>query len=274
VATYAIGDVQGCFNQLEQLLQRIDFDPATDRLRFAGDLVNRGPRSLDVLRFVRSLGECAISVLGNHDLHLLAAAHGLRKPSKDDTLDEILQAPDREELLNWLRQLPMMHENPQSGLALVHAGFSPQWSLDDARLCARELESAIRGPRLRSFLKHMYGNSPKRWDDGLKGTDRLRYITNAFTRMRYCHKDGTLDFSEKKPPGQQSKGLRPWFAVPHRRNTDVPIAFGHWATLQTTQPLDPIHNVHHLDTGCVWGGTLSALREDDGTMFSVPGWRA
>jgi len=271
MATYAIGDVQGCFEQLQQLLKHIGFDPAADRLRFAGDLVNRGPRSLDVLRFVRALGDSAISVLGNHDLHLLATAKGERRVSKGDTFGEILQAPDCEELLDWLRRRPLMHENPESGLVLVHAGLSPQWSLERARHCARELEEVIRGPRLKSFLKHMYGNEPRRWDGDLTGHARLRYITNAFTRMRYCTPDGTLDFSEKNPPGRQSAELLPWFAVPQRRNRGVPVVFGHWATLQIEHELDPAFGVHHIDTGCVWGGPLSALREDDGMMFSVPG---
>lgn len=274
MASYAIGDVQGCFKQLKQLLKHIDFDPSTDRLRFAGDLVNRGPRSLDVLRFVRGLGNRAVSVLGNHDLHLLATANGVRKPSKADTLDEILQAPDCGELLDWLRQQPLMHENPKSGLVLVHAGLSPQWSLSVARGCARELEAVIQGPRLRPFLKNMYGNEPRRWDDNLDGHERLRYITNAFTRMRYCKPDGSLDFNEKKPPGRQAKGLLPWFAVPQRRARKVPVVFGHWATLQVEQAVDRAFGVHHIDTGCVWGGTLSALREDDGMMFRVPGWHA
>lgn len=271
MATYAIGDVQGCFEQLEQLLKRIRFDPVNDRLRFAGDLVNRGPRSLDVLRFVHALGDSAISVLGNHDLHLLATANGRRSAAKGDTLDEILAAPDCAQLLDWLRHLPLMHENPDSGLVLVHAGLSPQWTLDMARQCARELEAVIQGPRLDSFLKHMYGNEPLRWNDDLKGYKRLRYITNAFTRMRYCRADGSLDFGEKRPPGRQREGLLPWFAVPQRRSRDAAIVFGHWATLQIEQKLDPVFGVHHIDTGCVWGGPLSALREEDGKMFCVPG---
>lgn len=271
MATYAIGDVQGCFKQLKQLLKHINFDPSADRLRFAGDLINRGPRSLEVLRFVRDLGDSATSVLGNHDLHLLAVANGHRKASKSDTLQDILEAEDCDELLAWLQRLPLMHENPSSGLVMVHAGLSPQWSLETARACARELEAVIQGPKLQGFLKHMYGTEPLRWEKNLKGYDRLRYITNAFTRMRYCRKDGSLDFQEKKPPGRQAKGLLPWFAVPGRRNLGVPIVFGHWATLQIEKDLDPGYDVHHVDTGCVWGGTLTALREDDGQVFSVPG---
>ena len=167
-----------------------------------------------------------------------------------------------------------MHENPRSGHVLVHAGLAPQWSLDVARQCARELEQVIRGPQLKSFIKHMYGDEPRRWRDGLSGHARMRYITNVFTRMRYCTTDGSLEFGEKNPPGRQAAGLLPWFAVPCRRNKGVPIVFGHWATLQIENALDPAFGVHHVDTGCVWGGPLSALREDDGVMFSVPGWRA
>jgi len=271
MASYAIGDVQGCHDQLLALLDRIDFDPARDRLRFAGDLVNRGPRSADVLRFVIGLGERAQSVLGNHDLHLLAAAHGLRRPSKGDTLGEVLAAPDRERLLDWLRRRPLLDEDPASGNVLVHAGLAPGWDLATARACARELEQVLRGDALADFLAHMYGDEPRRWRDDLEGFARLRYITNAFTRMRYCSRDGALDFDEKRPPGRQPRSLLPWFAVPGRRSRGVPIVFGHWATLELAEPLDPAHGVHHVDTGCVWGGTLTALREDDATRFSVPG---
>jgi len=273
MASYAIGDVQGCHDQLLALLEHIGFDPRGDRLRFAGDLVNRGPRSLDVLRFVRGLGASAESVLGNHDLHLLAAAHGLRKPSRGDTLGEVLDAPDRDDLLEWLRNRPLLHEDPDSGNVLVHAGIPPAWDLPTARACARELEAALRGASLHRFLTKMYGNEPRRWHDDLKGADRLRYITNAFTRMRYCDRRGRLDFAEKRPPGQQDKTLTPWFAVPDRKIQDTRIVFGHWATLQAVQPIEPAHRVSHVDTGCVWGGSLTALREDDGEIFSVPGWK-
>jgi bis(5'-nucleosyl)-tetraphosphatase (symmetrical) len=272
MATYAIGDVQGCFEQLQQLLEHINFDQSVDRLRFVGDLVNRGPQSLAVLRFVYALGDRAITVLGNHDLHLLATIHGVRKPSKGDTLTQILDAPDRDELFEWLRRQPLMHEHPLSGRIVVHAGVSPQWSLETARNCARELEAVLQGPQLLSFLKQMYGNEPRRWDDDLDGYDRLRYITNAFTRMRYCKLDGSLDFDEKNSPGRQAKTLRPWFEVEQQRDPQVPVVFGHWATLQIEQAIDAVHGVHHIDTGCVWGGPLSALREDDMVMFSVPGW--
>ncbi len=271
MASYVIGDVQGCHDQLLDLLEHIAFDPDQDRLRFAGDLVNRGPRSLDVLRFVRGLGSAAESVLGNHDLHLLAAAHGMRGPTKGDTLEEILLAPDRDDLLEWLRQRPMMHEDSPTDLVLVHAGLPPAWDLDTARACARELEAVLASDRLPEFLAHMYGNEPRRWSPELTGWKRLRYITNAFTRLRYCDARGRLDFSDKRAPGQQDPRLVPWFAAPQRRNRDVAIVFGHWATLCMAQPLDPGWGVLHVDSGCVWGGSLTALREDDLSWFSVPG---
>jgi len=273
MATYTIGDVQGCHDELMALLDELRFDPARDRLRFVGDLVNRGPASLQVLRFVHNLRDCADSVLGNHDLHLLAAAHGLRKPTAGDTLSSVLEAEDRDELLDWLRRRPMMIEDPVTGSVVVHAGLAPQWDLPTARACARELESALGGDALVDFLRHMYGDEPRRWRPHLQGFDRLRYITNAFTRMRYCDQRGAFDFSDSRPPGRQDSGLTPWFAVPERRTRDTPIVFGHWATLQLLQPLDPSHGVYHLDSGCVWGGTLSARREEDGQVFSVPGWQ-
>lgn len=272
MATYTIGDVQGCHEQLLALLDELRFDPAHDRLRFVGDLVNRGPASLAVLRFVHGLRDCADSVLGNHDLHLLAAAHGLRKPAKSDTLGEVLEAEDCDELLAWLRRRPLLIEDSRSGAVVVHAGIAPQWDLATARACARELEQTLRGDGLAEFLAHMYGDEPRGWQPELQGFERLRYITNVFTRMRYCDPRGDLDFSDSRPPGRQGDGLTPWFAVPGRRSRGTPIVFGHWATLQLLQPLDPAHGVYHLDSGCVWGGRLSARREEDGRVFSVPGW--
>ena len=274
MAVYTIGDVQGCHARLLALLDHIAFDPDRDRLRFAGDLVNRGPDSLAVLRFVRGLGDRAVTVLGNHDLHLLAAAHGLRKPTRGDTLEAILEAPDRDDLLDWLRHCPLLDENPASGFVLVHAGLPPAWDLHTARACARELEAVLRGPRLGKFLARMYGNEPRAWSPDLEGHDRLRYITNAFTRLRYVDRRGRMDFGEKRPPGQQAQGLVPWFAARKRRSRGTPIVFGHWATLQIDTPVDPAHGVWHVDTGCVWGGSLTALREDDRRLFSVPGLTA
>jgi bis(5'-nucleosyl)-tetraphosphatase (symmetrical) len=271
LATYTVGDVQGCLTQLEALLEQLDFDPARDRLRFAGDLVNRGPRSLEVLRLVRGLGDAVETVLGNHDLHLLAAVHDRRQPSRGDTLEAVLDAPDRDLLIDWLRHRPLLHESPGSGLVLVHAGLPPAWDLETARACARELEAVLASDRLSTFLGHMYGNTPRCWSDDLDGWERLRFITNAFTRLRYCDARGCLDLRAKQPPGRQAAGLLPWFAVPGRRSRGVPIVFGHWATLQLETPLDPSHGVWHVDTGCVWGGPLTALREDDMTLHTVPG---
>jgi bis(5'-nucleosyl)-tetraphosphatase (symmetrical) len=271
LATYTIGDVQGCLARLEALLEQLGFDPACDRLRFAGDLVNRGPQSLEVLRFVRGLGDAAEAVLGNHDLHLLAAVHGARRPSRGDTLQSILGAPDRDALIDWLRHRPLLHESAGRGLVLVHAGLPPAWDLEAARGCARELEAVLASDRLPEFLSHMYGNEPRCWSDDLDGWERLRFITNAFTRLRYCDARGCLDFREKNPPGRQAAGLVPWFAVPERRSRGTPVVFGHWATLQLEVPLDPAHGVWHVDTGCVWGGALTALCEEDMTLHTVPG---
>ena len=274
MTSWVIGDVQGCHARLMALLEHVDFDPERDRLRFVGDLVNRGPESLEVLRFVRGLGERAETVLGNHDLHLLAAAHGHRAPARGDTLGAVLKAPDRDELLDWLRRRPLLHECTDSALAVVHAGLPPAWDLDTARACARELEAVLAGDGLDDFLAHMYGNEPRCWSHDLRGHARLRFITNAFTRLRYCDADGCLVFAEKRPPGRQAHGLRPWFAAPGRRSRGARIVFGHWATLQLETPLDPRHGVWHVDTGCVWGGPLTALREDDLTVHQVPGLEA
>jgi len=272
VPTYAIGDVQGCYDELQALLALIEFDQAKDELWFAGDLVNRGPRSLDTLRFVRALGERAITVLGNHDLHLVAAARGYRKPSRRDTLAPILEAPDAVQLIDWVRHLPVMHE--ARGLVLVHAGLPPPWSVDTARACARELETTLRDDaRLEPYLQSMYGDEPSHWSAQLQGQARLRYITNAFTRLRYVDRQGTLDFHEKRPPGEQSATLTPWFQAPGRGTREQRILFGHWATLQLRTPVDPVHRVHPLDHGCVWGGALCALRLQDREMFTVPGWQ-
>ncbi|UCE90251.1 MAG: symmetrical bis(5'-nucleosyl)-tetraphosphatase [Pseudomonadota bacterium] len=254
---YAIGDIQGCYYEFRQLLDHIGFDAAHDALWLAGDLVNRGPDSLKTLRFVRSLGERVISVLGNHDLNLLAVAEGLRK-DKDHSLHELLAAPDRDELLHWLRHRPLMHHDASLNFTLVHAGLPPQWDLDRALACARELEETLRGETYHAFLTEMYGNQPKRWSRKLAGHDRLRFICNCFTRLRYCSVDGALDLKAKGPPGSQPAGIQPWFTVPGRKSEALRIVFGHWSTLGPRN--DP--GVYPLDTGCVWGGQLTALRLD------------
>ncbi len=269
MATYAIGDVQGCFEELQRLLAAVRFDPAMDRLWFAGDLVNRGPDSLAVLRFVRSLDDRVISVLGNHDLHLLACAWGGRRPHRHDTFAEILNAADREPLLQWLRHRPMLHYDAARNTLLVHAGLPPQWSVHDALARAAELEQALRGGRCTEFLRDMYGNEPDKWSSELAGNDRLRFITNCLTRMRYCTRRGRVDLEPKGPPGTQAGKLLPWYAVPGRASRGTRVLFGHWATLHLAPARTSDHNVVGLDTGCVWGGELTAMRLDDGRLFCV-----
>ncbi len=273
MATYAIGDVQGCHAELERLLERLDLDAARDRLWMVGDLVNRGPRSLETLRLVRRLGDAATVVLGNHDLHLLAVAAGAREPRRKDTLDAVLGAPDRDELLAWLRHRPLVVRDREAGRLMVHAGLPPPWDADEADSCARELEAVLRGPDHEAFFHTMYGDHPARWDPALAGAERLRYITNALTRMRYVDAAGALDLDEKGPPGTQSDGLVPWYTHPQRRSRDVKVVFGHWAALQRDAPLDPSHGVVHVDMGCVWGGSLRAVRLEDGAVLEVPGRR-
>ena len=264
MSIYAIGDVQGCHAALVRLLQRLHFDQARDRLWFAGDLVNRGPESLQTLRLVRSLGTAAVCVLGNHDLHLLARAQGGRA-GRLDTLDELLAAPDSAELLDWLRQRPLMHE--ADGWVLAHAGIAPVWTLAEARRAARLIESTLRGSDYRAFLAAMYGDEPRQWSPDLEGIERLRFAINAFTRMRYCSDDGALEFRAKGRPGTQAPGLQPWFALPSRTPIDADIVFGHWSTLG--QVHWPEHRVWGLDTGAVWGGRLTALDIGKRELISV-----
>jgi bis(5'-nucleosyl)-tetraphosphatase (symmetrical) len=259
MAVFAVGDIQGCHDDLMRLLERIHFDAAEDRLWFAGDLVNRGPASLAVLRFVKGLGEGAVSVLGNHDLHLLAVAAGTHSLRKNDTLDEILAAPDRDELLEWLRHRPLLHHDAALGYTLVHAGLPPQWDLRQAETCAHELEAVLRGLKHMDFFRHMYGDEPKRWDPKLSGMDRLRFIVNCFTRLRFVGPKGELDLNTKGAPGTQSRGYLPWYEVPDRKSEGLHILFGHWSTVGEIQAS---HQALGLDTGCVWGGRLSAFRLD------------
>ena len=271
MATYAIGDIQGCYQELVALLDKINFDPASDQLWFTGDLVNRGPQSLEVLRFVKQLGDKTIVVLGNHDLHLLAVDFDPANKHSKDTLDAILTAPDSNELLEWLRTQPLFHNNKELGFTLIHAGLPPQWSIDQAAELAREVEDVLKANTFNEFLEHMYGDQPDRWSDTLKGWDRIRFITNAYTRLRYCDESGRCALNEKGPPGTQASPYQPWFAVPSRRSKNEKIIFGHWSTvhLGNIKKFQEF-NVYPLDTGCLWGETLTALRLNDEKRFSVP----
>lgn len=261
MARYAIGDVQGCSDELIELIGRIGFDPAHDRLWFVGDLVNRGPKSLEVLRTVRALGDAAVVVLGNHDLHLLAVAEGVARKRSDDTLDEVLAAPERDELLAWLRGRPLMHV--EDAWAMVHAGLLPEWTVPQAQALAGEVERALRGPGYREFLAHMYGSTPVAWDDALAGWERLRLIVNAMTRIRFMSSAGHMELKNKSaaPP----PGFAAWYDARPQRDEPA-LVCGHWSTLGLK--LD--HRVAMLDTGCVWGGALTALRLEDRWLVQVP----
>ncbi|MBI3376115.1 MAG: symmetrical bis(5'-nucleosyl)-tetraphosphatase [Betaproteobacteria bacterium] len=261
MATYAIGDVQGCYDELRLLLAKIAYEPARDRLWFVGDLVNRGPKSLEVLRFVRSLGDCAITVLGNHDLHLIAFAEGFWKKRADDTLDAVIAAPDGRQLVEWLRARALIYV--EGGYTLVHAGLLPGWSIERARTLAREVEHALAAPGYREFLAHMYGSRPDRWDDSLAGWDRLRAIVNVMTRMRFCTRNDEIEVRSKgaKPP----KGFRPWFDL-RPAGEESTLICGHWSALG----LKVAEHALLIDTGCVWGGTLTAVRLEDREIIQVP----
>jgi bis(5'-nucleosyl)-tetraphosphatase (symmetrical) len=258
MALYLIGDVQGCDEALARLLDDIGFSPSRDHLVLLGDLVNRGPDSLAVLRRVKSLDGAAQTVLGNHDLHLLGVSQGARRPGRKDTLAALLAAPDREPLLDWLRRQPMALHRCLGGteLLMVHAGVLPQWNLADALALAAELESVLRGPAWGEFLHEMYGNEPAQWRDSLTGTARLRVIVNALTRLRFCSVEGVMEFETKDGASAAPEGYLPWFDVPGRRSADVAVACGHWSTLGWVSRPDLIA----ADTGCVWGGCLSAVR--------------
>ena len=258
MAVYAIGDVQGCDQELDELLQRLKFSPDRDRAWFVGDLVNRGPDSLKVLRRVRALGAAAIVVLGNHDLHLLAVADGAADLRRGDTLTQVLDAPDREALLDWLANQPLMHVDASLKLALLHAGLVPEWDIPMAMACARELENSLRR-QPRTLFASLYGDQPDRWDPALKGAERLRFITNCFTRLRCLDDGGKLALNAKQSPKKAvAAGLVPWFDAKGARWRGTQIIFGHWSTLGFYRSTDVIG----LDTGCVWGGALTALRVD------------
>ncbi|MEQ1814571.1 MAG: symmetrical bis(5'-nucleosyl)-tetraphosphatase [Candidatus Nitrotoga sp.] len=264
MAIYAIGDIQGCCTELEKLLAQIRFNPAADRLWFVGDLVNRGPDSLSVLRLVKTLGNAAITVLGNHDLHLLAVAAGIEKIHRSDTLQEILNAPDRDALLTWLRAQRLIYA--ENKFVLVHAGLLPGWTVAQAQQLASEVETELHGQNYINFLQHMYGNRPRVWRNNLSSFDRLRVITNAFTRMRICTAAGEMELKFKAEPQNIPAGYYPWFDVPGRANADAIIICGHWSALG----LKITPNVIALDTGCLWGGALTAIRLEDRKVFQVP----
>lgn len=263
MATLAVGDIQGCYDRFLALLKRAHFRPAQDRLWLVGDLVNRGPKSLEVLRYVRDLGDRAVTVLGNHDLHLVALAYGHGRPRQDDTLDRVLAARDLGELVDWLRQRPLLHR--EGDRILVHAGLLPQWSPAQAQRLAREVEQALRDPSHAGFIAAMYGSKPERWNDELAGNDRLRVIVNAMTRMRFCTAQGAMEFHSKGNPTAPPKGYLPWFQVPRRRSARTCVICGHWSALGLC--LTP--RLIALDTGCVWGGKLSAVRLEDGKVYQV-----
>jgi bis(5'-nucleosyl)-tetraphosphatase (symmetrical) len=263
MATFAIGDVQGCFEELDSLLGEVGFSRSRDRLWFVGDLVNRGPRSLEVLRFVKALGDRAVVVQGNHDLHLLTHAAGHAKRRDDDTFDDVLASPDRDELLDWLRFRPMLHVEDE--YLMVHAGLLPSWSVAQAQDLAAEVEAELRARRYRLFLAELYGSRPDAWDGSLRGMDRLRVIVNAMTRMRFCSADGAMELRVKGEVEQAPPGFMPWFEVPGRKTRGVPVICGHWSALGLKLKRDLLA----LDTACVWGGALTAVRLEDRRLYQV-----
>lgn len=264
MATYAIGDIQGCFQQFQTLLAHIQFDADEDTLWFTGDLVNRGQQSLETLRFIKALGEKHKTVLGNHDLHLLAVAYGSKPSNPHDTLHTILQAPDRDEIIDWLRRRPLLYYNNE--FVITHAGLAPSWDLKKAAELAKEVELTLQANDPTLFLKQMYGNQPDYWDNNLSGVARLRSIINYLTRMRFCYPDGRLNLFYKGTLKEKPAELIPWFEVPNRVNSHLKLIFGHWAALGGHAS---VPNVYPLDTGCVWGNALTALRLDDEKKFSV-----
>ena len=263
MATYAIGDIQGCYHSFQHLLERIDFNFSRDRLWLVGDIINRGSGSLETLRWIYRHQSAVTMVLGNHDLHALAVAEGFVFQHKHDTLQSILAAPDRAELLHWLRHQPMLHA--ADGYLMVHAGLLPQWDVGQALALGAEVESALRDESYRDFLAHMYGNQPAGWDESLRGMDRLRLITNAMTRLRACTVDGQMDFRFKGELDDMPAGLMPWFEVPDRRSRNADIIFGHWSAMG----LQRCPHLFALDSGCLWGGQLTALRLQDRQIFQV-----
>lgn len=262
MATYAIGDVQGCYDELKALLDRIKFNSDKDQLWFCGDLVNRGPKSLQTLRFIKSLEDNAITILGNHDLHLLAIAFDHQQPGKKDTFTDLLKADDASLLLDWLRHQRLAYHDQSLNITMLHAGLHPQWTIKQALGYAKEVEDILQSKNHIHFFKHMYGNKPHSWDASLSGWSRYRFITNIFTRLRYCDAQGAPSFSEKGAPGTQADGLIPWYEVADRASRHDDVIFGHWSTLPHAG-VSSINNAYAIDSGCLWGGTLTAIKIDE-----------
>jgi bis(5'-nucleosyl)-tetraphosphatase (symmetrical) len=267
VATYAIGDIQGCYDELNALLEKLRFDPSEDRLWLVGDLINRGPRSLDVVRFVRSLGDAALTVLGNHDLHLLAIVFGGHTPNRKDTFTDVLQAGDVQDIAHWLRHRPLLVKDHDLGYVMTHAGIPHIWSLHEAASLAAEVELALRNEGYHEYFSAMYGNRPGCWRGDLEGMDRLRAITNYFTRMRLLDESGCLDFLHKGTLDEAPAGWQPWYALRARNPLGMKVLFGHWASLEGHTGVE---DIIALDTGCVWGRDLTALCLETSTFTSVP----
>ena len=271
MSTYAIGDIQGCYSELQNLLNEINFDERRDELWFAGDLVNKGPKSLQTLRFIKALGVNAKITLGNHDLHLLAVAKNIQPLLKKDTIQEILAADDVKELIDWLKSRPLLITDDDLNFTMVHAGLPPQWSLENAKEFAKECELILQGEKINKLLAEMYGDTPNIWANSLQDYAKQRFIINCFTRIRFCNSDGMLDFDTKVAPGKQNTSLIPWYSLPNRKTKDNKIIFGHWSTVHIGNEKNfKQYNVYPIDTGCLWGGRLTAMRLEDEKVFSVP----
>lgn len=270
MSTLLIGDIHGCYRELRAVLELAEFNPKRDILWITGDLVARGPDSLQVLRYVRSLGDSVRLVLGNHDLHLLAIYAGISRNKPKNNLSELLAAKDCDELINWLRKHPVLQVDEEKKLIMVHAGITPQWDMKTALVCAREVEAILRSDSYPLFLDSMYGDLPNYWDEKLSGLSRLRYITNVLTRMRYCYPNGSLDMICKESPKNAPYPLKPWFDIEGPISREYSIAFGHWAALNGKGTPE---NIYALDTGCCWGGELTLLRWEDKTYFRQPAFK-
>ena len=271
MSAYAIGDIQGCYSELQNLLNEINFDERRDELWFTGDLVNKGPKSLQTLRFIKALGVNAKITLGNHDLHLLAVAKNIQPLLKKDTIQEILAADDVKELIDWLKSRPLLITDDNLNFTMVHAGLPPQWSLENAKEFAKECELILQSEKINKLLAEMYGDTPNIWVNSLQDYAKQRFIINCFTRIRFCNSDGMLDFDTKVAPGKQNTSLIPWYSLPNRKTKDNKIIFGHWSTVHIGNEKNfKQYNVYPIDTGCLWGGRLTAMRLEDEKVFSVP----